>query len=891
MRIHFYLRYHTNFGESLFVSINQQALQPLQYLNNELWEGVFDIQPSEVQELQWQYSHQAKDGSVTAEWESERRLCLLDCNQDYLQIFDSWNPTGAVENAFFTKPFQLQLAEAKPVETGNGDFLFRVKAPLLKPNEVVCLLGHGKALRDWDTLAPLLLHLEGNWWSVQLNLHGEKFPVGYKYGVWDKQKQVFLGFESGGNRTLIHNSAEGNQLSGLTHDGFLRMPNNTWRAAGVSIPVFSLRSEKSWGIGEFSDIPLLANWAQSLGMKMIQLLPINDTTSTHSWTDSYPYAPVSVFALHPIYLNLDLLAAEKHAAVLKPYLKKRKQLNALDQIDYEAVLQLKWEIIRQLYDLQKAEWLKDSDWNAYYQANKHWLDPYVVFCWLRDSNGSPDFTRWGKHAQYRESEVQKLLSPKSAHFDQIALHLFVQWHLHLQLKAAVAHSHRLGISLKGDLPIGIYRDSADAWIAPDLYNMNMQAGAPPDSFAEKGQNWGFPTYNWERMKADGFAWWRQRFEQMSHYFDAFRIDHILGFFRIWSIPLHAVEGILGSFSPAIPVTEQELIENGIGFNFQRLCKPFITEPVLYELFQEQAVWVLKNCLRKTKDGNWELLPKFDTQRKVEIYFASQQPTDANARLKQGLFDLIANVILLDIPNKDIQKGWQGAFRFDMEKTSSFRFLPNEIKAPLKALYVNYFYQRQDDFWKKEAIEKLPALKRSTNMLICGEDLGLVPACVPGVMRDLGLLSLEIQRMPKEPGAAFLHPEDAPYLSVITPGTHDMSVLRGWWEENRELSQRFFHEILNEQGDAPYFCEPWVVQKIIVQHLHAPAMWAIFQLQDLLGMDAGIRRQNPQEERINIPANPKHYWRYRMHISLESLIKSEPFNKNIKDMIRESGRGL
>jgi 4-alpha-glucanotransferase len=390
------------------------------------------------------------------------------------------------------------------------------------------------------------------------------------------------------------------------------------------------------------------------------------------------------------------------------------------------------------------------------------------------------------------------------------------------------------------------------------------------------------------MKEDGFAWWRRRFEQLSGYFDAFRIDHILGFFRIWSIPLHAVEGILGAFSPAIPLTEEELYEAGVGFNYDRLCKPYITEHVLYEIFGEDAETVAVNFLKPGPEGRFELLPEFATQRQVEAFFSSQTPGDKSEKLRQGLYDLIANVILLGDPAPQGTR-WNGAIRFNMEATSSFRALPGDIQDKLKSLYINYFFRRQDDFWEKEAMEKLPALKKASNMLICGEDLGMVPACVPGVMRDLGLLSLEIQRMPKSPGQAFFLPKDAPYLSVVTPGTHDMSVLRGWWEEDRDLTRRFYHEVLGEQGEAPYFCEPWIVRKMLAQHFHSPAMWAVFQLQDLLGIDGRLRRQNPHEERINVPANPKHYWQYRMHLSLEDLLQQDEFNKEVTTLVRESGR--
>jgi len=921
MKIHFHLRYHTQSGESCLVSINGQAPQLLEYLNEERWHGFAEIDPKKVKILTWQYLFCAKDGTLTTEWETERCLDLDEFRVDNLEVTDYWNPASALENTFLTKPFkeifftppqsphaggsasrstdQQGQTEAffpqKPSKVpdspphkgpGGRDVLFRIKAPLLHPDEAVCLLGHGNGLRNWDTAAPLVLERNGSWWEISLDLIRERFPLGYKYGVWNTRLNRFIGFEEGTNRVL---TSPPSGAASLLHDGFARFPFIPWRGAGVAIPVFSLRSKKSWGVGEFTDLLLLADWSKSVGLKIIQLLPINDTTSTHTWTDSYPYAPVSVFALHPIYLNVEQVAGKKNAAILKPFLKKQKSLNALETVDYEAVLQTKWDIIRQLYDLQKADWLQDTAYQTYYEANKHWLEPYATFCWLRDANSTADFNRWSSHSTYKAADIEKLLSPKSKQFDQIALHLFVQWHLHLQLEAAVQYCHANGLALKGDLPIGIYRYSCDAWMAPDLYDMDAQAGAPPDDFAEKGQNWGFPTYNWARMKADGFAWWKQRFSQMGLYFDAFRIDHILGFFRIWSIPLDAVEGILGQFVPAIPVTEQEFQAAGIGFSHDRLCKPYITERVLWGTFGANAHIVAENFLLPRDDDRFDLRPEFDTQRKVQAYFNSKEPNDYQRQLRDGLYSLIANVILLDGTASTTEGNWSGAFRFGIEKISSFQALPAQVKDSLKSLYVNYFYRRQDEFWRLQAMDKLPALKRSTDMLICGEDLGMVPDCVPGVMHELGLLSLEIQRMPKAPGSSFFHPKDAPYLSVLTPGTHDMSALRGWWEEDRALTQRFYNEILQQSGDAPWFCEPYLVQMMLEQHLHSPAMWSIFQLQDLLGMDGSLRRENPHDERINVPANPKHYWCYRVHLLLEDLIAAEKLNGELRRMVVESGR--
>jgi 4-alpha-glucanotransferase len=286
------------------------------------------------------------------------------------------------------------------------------------------------------------------------------------------------------------------------------------------------------------------------------------------------------------------------------------------------------------------------------------------------------------------------------------------------------------------------------------------------------------------------------------------------------------------------------------------------------------------------NGQYQLKEQFSTQKSIEAYFASQEKNEDNDRLKHGLFDLVSNVILFE------EQGSQGQsfhFRFNMQSTFSFRYLDGPTQESLRDIYVNYFFRRQDDHWKHEAMEKLPALKRASEMLICGEDLGLVPECVPEVMNQLGFLSLEIQRMPKDPKREFFHPNDAPYLSVVTPSTHDMSTIRGWWEEERSKTQRFFNNELGQYGEAPYFCDAWVNRAIVIQHLYSPAMWAIFQIQDLLGIDEKLRRQDPHAERINVPANPRHYWRYRMHLSLEELMRQKGFTNDLKQLISTSGR--
>jgi 4-alpha-glucanotransferase len=900
-KIIFQVGFRTEYGQDLFIVGNHPLLGngvtenavPLQYFNQEYWYLVLDIQEGDRVDhtITYHYILRNADGILNYDWGNDKTIHPAKIKAEELLVIDAWNYAGYYENTFYTEPFAKVLLRHNhtPVfipAPKNVTHTLRVKAPLLEPGQTVCVLGSSDTLGNWLTKQPLLMAREegDDFYNITLDLSEESFPIAYKYGVYDVAEKKFIRYEDGNNRVL-HDMGKPNRKT-IVNDGFVVLPNNTWKGAGIAIPVFSLRTEKSFGVGEFTDIPLLADWAKLCGLKMIQLLPINDTTAMHSWTDSYPYAAISAFALHPLYLNLEKISGTATRKRLQKLEIERLRLNALTALDYEAVTKIKWEHIAAVYEETGEAVLQTSEYVAYFEQNKHWLVPYAAFCYLRDQYGTVDFSKWPAYKNYDTQEIAELSAKDSEAFHDIALHYFIQYHLHRQLQEATAYAHANGIIVKGDIAIGVYRHGADAWQSPELYHLNFQAGAPPDDFAVKGQNWGFPTYNWQRMREDGFAWWKQRFEQMSYYFDAFRIDHILGFFRIWSIPMHAVEGIMGHFVPAIPVHINEFNSSGIWFDHARYTKPYITENVLWEIFGYDNELVKSLFLKYDGFGNYTLKPEFATQRLIEKHFASLEKDDQHTRIQQGLYDLVSNVILFEGERGD---GLEFHFRFGMESTSSFRSLEWNTQQQLHELYVNYFFRRQDDFWMKEALQKLPALKRVTNMLVCGEDLGLVPTCVPEVMQQLGLLSLEIQRMPKDPAKEFFHPNDAPYLSVVTPSTHDMSTIRGWWEEDKEKIQKFYNHELGQWGEAPYYCEAWINTAIVVQHLYSPAMWSVFQLQDLLGMDELLRRKNPNEERINIPADPKHYWQYRMHLTLEKLLEAEDYNETLKSYIKASGR--
>jgi 4-alpha-glucanotransferase len=901
MTLTFQLRFRTRPGQSLWLSGNHPLLGnedaaravPMEYLDEEFWRVTFAFPPGGVPDAEMAYHYLLRDadGGATHDAGRGRVINPASFKVDEVLVIDSWNAPGFFENVFYTEPFKRVLLS--PNQTGvsvpapaKATHRFKVKAPLLAKTQTLCLLGDRSVLGNWNTAAPALLNRtpgEDFLW-MELDLSRASFPVEYKYGVYDIARQRFVRWEDGLNRVLREPASPGRFV--IVNDGFARLPNDTWRGAGVAIPVFSLRSENSFGVGEFTDLKLLADWCARTGLKVIQILPVNDTTATHTWTDSYPYSAVSAFALHPQYLNLSRVAAGKNKTLLKKLEPERQRLNALPEVDYEAVTKAKLAFLKRIFPSQQAAAFKSKAYRQFFAEHQHWLVPYAAFCHLRDRFGTADFTQWPKLSKLDAREIAALVAEDSEAYDDIAFHYFLQFHLDLQLKEASDYAHSRGVILKGDIAIGVSRHGADAWQQPELFRMDAQAGAPPDAFAVKGQNWGFPTYNWPRMQEDGFAWWKQRFAQMGRYFDAFRVDHILGFFRIWSIPLPAVEGLLGRFVPALPVERGEFAARGIAFDHDRYVKPFITEGILRKTFGEDCAQVKRRFLFAEQKGRYALKLEFATQRLVEQYFTPLAATERHRKLKQGLFDLISNVILLE---DETAPGQKFHFRFDMAHSTSFQALDPGTRAKLQELYVDYFYRRQDNFWMHEAMQKLPALKRVTNLLICGEDLGVVPACVPEAMRQLGLLSLEVQRMPKRAGDEFFRPAAAPYLAVVTPGTHDMSTLRGWWREDRKLTQKFFNAELGRTGEAPADCDAALNREMVEQHLACPAMWSLFQLQDLLGMDERLRRANPDEERINVPALPNYYWRYRMHLTLETLLKAGGFNHKLAGLLRENGR--
>jgi len=913
MYITFRIHYHTIWGQRLRLTASSPRLgnlieddapdMNLVSPESGLWELTVSIAKNDLVSLKYRYFVEDENQNLRIYECDDRDLKIVNTRCAKAVLNDTWRAPEDQENTLFSsaftegllRPGKIWQDEPHPFPLQERDeFLVRFQMHLarIENGHRLGITGNSPALGDWNVDKGIMMSNEGHpQWRAEVALTAKDFPLYYKYFIYDEVNDSFLFFEAGEDRFIPDIEQIGGNALLIQGDERFHFPLSPWKGAGVAIPVFSLRRDQGYGVGEFTDIKMLVDWAKKSGMKVIQLLPVNDTVATHTWTDSYPYAAISVYALHPIYANIEEMGRLKSATANQIVRERGQNLNTNKKLDYEGVMQLKSRYFKMLYDEQKDHFLQDKDFNEFFGKNKYWLKPYAAFSYLRDLFNTPNFEKWGQYSEFTEDLVEKITSSDSDHFDDIAIHYFIQYHLHKQLYEAAQYAREKGVILKGDIPIGIYRNSVDAWVQPELYNMDKQAGAPPDDFSMKGQNWGFPTYNWGEMAKNNYKWWRNRLQKMAEYFDAFRIDHILGFFRIWEIPIESVEGVMGYFNPSLAFDHNELEHCGVLMDEERMCRPYIREHFLYERFGDLTATVKSNYLDEYSPGHFRLKSFVDTQRKISDEL-SPEPSDTvqdkmiKERLKDGLMSLASEVIFIENPYGEKRSFFP---RSTLHYTRSFQELSNELKHHINEIYLDYFYSRNEEYWKQQAKIKLPALKKATNMLICGEDLGMVPAVVPEVMDSLGILSLEIQRMPKDTNKDFNHPADYPWLSVASPSTHDMPTIRGWWEEDPSRAQMFYNLILGNEGNSPFFCEPWVVKQILDQHFYSPSMWAIIPLQDLMGADGKIRRKDTREERINVPSNPSHYWRYRMHLTLENLLEQDDFNRMVYDLVKDSGR--
>lgn len=907
MKIVFNIQYKTIFGEELLLNI--VGKEPMSVLmttaDGQNWSYQLSVDSKE-QCVEYYYSVRNFRGIKRTEWKTVcHRLDLTATKTRQYTVSDRWydipGDTYLYSSAFTDCVNRRVIAEPMPTAY-DATLRIIVRAPQLRTGSRLALVGEGGALGNWNLRCALAMTEHNyNEWTLDIDAstlgtsHSDSKEevknklvdsckvekLEFKFVAFgDKGEEMW---ETGLNRVLTLPSLKsGDTYVAVLDQAFFALCNE--KVAGTLVPVFSLRSEGSFGVGDFGDLKLMIDWVAKTHQRLLQVLPINDSTSTHTWTDSYPYSCISIFALHPQYVDLRQLPSLNDKLEADRFEMLREELNALPQIDYERVNNAKTKYLQLLYRQEGEKVLASDEFKSFFEESSHWLMPYAMYCYLRDKNGTCEFATWKDHNQWDEADRKALANPKSKLYKDVAFFYYVQFVLDRQMRSAHEYAKARGVILKGDIPIGVNRNGCDVWHEPEYFHLDSQAGAPPDAFSVNGQNWGFPTYNWERMIGDGCQWWVRRFQNMSKYFDAYRIDHVLGFFRIWAIPTDCVHGLLGQFQPALAMSREEIESYGLKFQEQLFTRPFIARWVVERVFREHTEEVIQTYLNHDHDDIYSLKPEYDTERKIERAFEGKT-TDKDTWLRDGLYCLVEDVLFVrDRNNPNLYHP-----RITAQMNFMYEALWDADKQAFNRLYNDYYYRRNNDFWYREAMKKLPRLAQATRMLVCAEDLGMVPDCVQWVMNELRILSLELQSMPKDPSVKFGHLSRNPYRSVCTLSTHDMPTLRQWWDEDYERTQEFYNTMLYRGGAAPHPLPGWLARDIVSRQLTSPSMLCILSLQDWFAINERVRLADANAERINIPANPKHYWRYRMHLSIEQLLTDSEYNEEVKELIDEAGR--
>ncbi|MBQ1853956.1 MAG: 4-alpha-glucanotransferase [Prevotella sp.] len=896
MNLNFHIEYQTVYGQDLILNIvseKKKGAPKVSEYRMQTVDGVhWDCQVSCVigtgTSVDYFYSIENGGRKERREWGVVAHRLEATCeNGQIYDIYDHW--IDIPEDSYLYTSAITDCVVGKKIEQPRitpfaKTVRLQVRAPQLSQGMALYVTGGEVAMGEWDDSKAIRMTEHNiNEWLADIDA-GELADslIDFKFFAKDDATGNIV-WEYSNNRSVqLPDLADGQVVVYDLSQAFFPLP--PVRCAGTLVPVFSLRSRESFGVGDFGDLKKMIDWVAKTKQRVLQILPINDTTITHTWTDSYPYSCISIFALHPQYADLNQLPKIADKALADEMEQLRQELNALPQIDYERVNDAKVRYLRAIYEQEGKDTLASKEFKQFFKETEQWLVPYAQYCFLRDTNGTADFLKWEGHTSWNEDDRAALSNGRTKAYRDVAFYYFVQFILSEQMKAAHEYARANHVILKGDIPIGVNRFGCDVWSEPRYFNLNGQAGAPPDDFSVSGQNWGFPTYNWDEMIADGCQWWVRRFQNMQQYFDAYRIDHVLGFFRIWEIPATAVHGLLGHFSPALGMSREEIEGYGLHWQEDLFTTPFITDWVLDRVFHERAQEVREKYVEPKWEGHYRMRPEFDTQKKIEAAFEGCTE-ERDIWLRDGLYSLVSDVLFVR-DHKDSNKFHP---RISVQFDFIYENLYDSDKAIFNRLYNDYFYRRNNQFWYHEAMKKLPLLVNATRMLVCAEDLGMVPDCVEWVMNELRILSLELQSMPKDPKVRFGYLSRNPYRSVCTISSHDMPTLRQWWDENWERTQAYHNTMLHRGDAAPHPLPGWLARDILSRHLYSPSMLCIISIQDWMAMDENLRLDDPDAERINIPANPKHYWRYRMHVNLEDLMENQDFNGNMIEMITNSGR--
>ncbi|MDR2541900.1 MAG: 4-alpha-glucanotransferase [Treponema sp.] len=660
------------------------------------------------------------------------------------------------------------------------------------------------------------------------------------------------------------------------------------RLIGVAVPVGALRTKNGMGVGEFSDLGDFALLCKRMKIGLIQILPVNDTGF-----DSSPYFSLTAFALHPIYLRIDELDEfEAASSTLKRRVKTaRNKFDKDVRYSHYKILKEKLEILREIFSENKAAIKKSAKKGssgilaAWIEKNA-WVKQYAVYRRLKELNDLKSWKEWKEHRIVTRKEIEGFWNDEKLSEEHL-FWVWLQYALDNQFSNAVKKIREAGIVLKGDIPILMNEDSCDVWAYPELYNQSLSAGAPPDMFNPDGQNWGFPIYNWEAHEQDDFAWWKNRLAVASKYYEAYRIDHVLGFFHIWASTYNDYSSALGRFIPYIPVAARDLKK--LGFDKDRIRWVSQSHLLTGEVWDAlKNNWGSQYTEEEIKAAADDVFSKALNRIKNEDIWLFNKNIKGEKDIDAlGLHPAVRNYLFAKWRDRVFLEYEKGLFTptWLYKTTSAYKSFSEEEKKAIEELLAKH-EKKSEKVWETLARKLLTVLAESSPMLPCAEDLGAVPNCLPKVLSKLKILSLKLMRWytdPDKEGEPYVPFEDYPPLSVCTPAVHDSSTLRQWWE--KEADQKKYANLLGVPS-LPKVFNPGTAKIILSKAASARSRFRIFQIQDIMHLSSNWYSENPVDERINVPGTLNDFnWTYRLPTTIAKIARDKELIKSVRELSR------
>ena len=686
------------------------------------------------------------------------------------------------------------------------------------------------------------------------------------------------------------------------------MENTLFTLTGTAIPLGALRTSKCSLIGEYSALKDMARFCKKTGMQIIQLLPVNDSGS-----ESSPYSALTAFALHPIYISIpELKTYQSDSKIQKDYESFVKENQDSRRYDYKKILKAKIDFLQRIYKTETdspKDFLSLKKKAASFIEENPWIKEYAVYKRLKEQFAEKSWTLWPKEYQNPSAkEIESLFADKNFE-KQTYFFIWCQIQAFAQFLSAKEFVKKQGILLKGDIPFLVNMDSDCVWAKREYFNTKLTAGSPPDSDNPYGQKWGFPCYNWTKLKKDSYIWWKQRLQVQERFFDACRLDHLLGFFRVWAIPPEELRGTMGyCFSAAQKdITKDALLKAGFSESrIKWLSKPHISTQKVCEL--SGLDW---NCVSQILPAFMNRIGSEDLWLfKEEIKGSSDllsMADEQNRHLAQILAELWEDRCLIEISPGHFCQKW------NYFNSTSWNSLDQAEKDTLSEI-INETLANAEKLWKKNATEILSQCKNASSMQLCAEDLGAPLSCIPSVLHKLKILALKVirwERRWESENQPFIDFSSYEKLAVSCTSVHDSTTLRQWWNKEKSSVKEFIKacipfettqtdskkiqdelesynkkiEILSKKDFSPdmaYF--------VLADSAQNKSLWFINPLQDYLYLDSKYY-SDEESERINIPGTVSpNNWTYRMPCTIEELCTNNSLIKKIKEIVSIHNKG-